>query len=201
MRLDYKCNQCETDSVELCKRYAEERKAKDRAKAISTIPASFLNTQRDLLPYPEKLDLALQWQFGPKGLLLWGGTGKGKSRIAWKVAEREILAGKTFRHVNSFELSKYPSLFMVDAGAAGKLGDELVSCNLLLLDDVFKAKPTERVEELLFSVVDERSEWCRPCIITLNDTGESLLSRLTPDRGPALIRRMREHCTSIKFDV
>jgi len=145
------------------------------------------------------MDAALKWQFGPRGLLLYGPTGCGKSRVAWEIARREVLSGRTFKCVNAFELSRYPSLLMMNGGEADSFARELASLDLLMLDDVFKAKPTERVEELLFAVIDERGQWERPCIITLNDTGETLSSRLSPDRGPALIRRLREYCQAIQF--
>ena len=177
-----------------------ERRAKDnREELLSRIPVAFRNTERSRLPHPEKLDAALQWKFGAMGLLLYGPTGCGKSRVAWEVAKREILSGRSLKCLNAFELSRYPSLFMSDSNSATAFADELVRAQLLLLDDVFKAKPTERVEELLFAVIDERGQWERPCIVTLNDTGDTLTSRLSADRGPALIRRMREYCQTIKF--
>ena len=166
---------------------------------MAQIPAAFQRTERGQLPLPLKLDGALEWKFGRRGLLLYGPSGLGKSRIAWEVAKREILSGKSFRHVNAFELARYPSLFMAAADAATKFSEALVVADLLLLDDVFKAKPTERIEELLFSTIDERSERELPCIITLNDSPDTLLARLSGDRGAALIRRLKEFCDRIAF--
>ncbi len=139
----------------------------------------------------------MRWKFGPKGLVLFGPTGCGKSRIIWQIAQREILAGRKIKCVSSFEITRYPSLFMAENDAAGKFAESLVKAELLLLDDVFKAKATERVEELLFSVIDERGIWERPTLVTVNDTGETLTARLSSDRGPALIRRLRDYCQQI----
>jgi hypothetical protein len=197
--LDVKCKRC----ADRMKQLDEECKARDReawrVEMLETVPKTFLKTEREKLPHPEKLDEAMAWKFGPQGLLLYGPTGCGKSRVAWEVAKREMLDGRTLKAVNAFELCRYPSLFMESGNEAGKFADSLVSAKLLLLDDVFKAKPTERVEELLFSVIDERGQWEKPCIVTLNDTGDSLTERLSSDRGPALIRRLREYCRTIQF--
>ena len=134
-----------------------------------------------------------------KGLLLYGSTGTGKSRCIWEVAKREVLAGRRVKWLNAYELSRYPSLLMLNGGEAEKFIAELVNADLLLLDDVFKTKLTERIEELLFAVIDERGAWERPCLVTLNDTGESLVGRLSQDRGAALIRRLRDYCIPIQF--
>jgi DNA replication protein DnaC len=197
--LDYKCGTCrDTQELRLKSDEAEQKECKRNA-ILAQIPSAFRATVRERLPQPEKMDAALNWQFGSLGLLLFGPTGCGKSRVAWEVAKREVLAGKSLKCVNAFELSRYPSLFMADATSAGAFADSLVNVDLLMLDDVFKAKPTERVEELLFAVIDERGQWEKPCIITLNDTGDTLTARLSADRGPALIRRLRDYCQTINF--
>jgi DNA replication protein DnaC len=197
--LDIHCDTCQKAADKKAEELFQEKHQMARDFLLSTIPSAFRNTIRARLPHPEKLDAALQWKFGPVGLLLYGPTGCGKSRVAWEVAKREVLASRKVKCVSSFELSRYPSLFMADSGAATAFADELAGVELLILDDVFKAKQTERVEELLFAVLDERGQWERPCIVTLNDTGETLTARLSSDRGPALIRRLREYCQSIQF--
>jgi len=194
-----KCEPCQDLAKCVDSRLEQQSKEDAKQRLIENIPMSFRTTVRNLLPKPERLDAALRWNYGSKGLLLYGPTGVGKSRIAWEVAKREVLAGRTIKCVNAFCLTRYPSLFMSGDGAAVAFSDELVKTDILILDDVFKAKPTERVEELLFSVIDERGAWDRPCLITLNDTGDSLVSRLSSDRGPALIRRLREYCIPIQF--
>jgi hypothetical protein len=196
---NFKCGTCLAE-IETVKAL-QKQDAYDRLKQqlLSSIPAAFRTTDRARLPYPAGLDRALRWTFGPTGLLLYGATGCGKSRIVWEVAKREIMNGRKVKAVNSFELLRYPSLFMAEPNAASEFAQSLVTAELLVLDDVFKAKTTERIEELLFAVIDERGMWERPCLITLNDTGETLQSRLTSDRGPALIRRLRDYCTAINI--
>lgn len=191
----------------VCRQCVEEEQEARHAKTLSffsdslqgIVPPSFLQTEASKLPKPEMLEKALQWRFGPIGLLLYGPTRSGKSRIAWEVAKREIRNRRKIRAVDSFDLMRYPALFMENGGAATRFAEELESADITLLDDVFKAKTTERVEELLFAIIDRRSCWQRPCIITLNDTGESLGQRFSQDRGPALIHRLREFCQPVGF--
>lgn len=197
--MDVKCKPCQKKHSDSVIGLERQLKEDNIAKSLEVIPTIFRKTERDKLPKPDKLDAALNWQFGPKGLLLYGPTGCGKSRVAWEVVKREILLGRNVRNLTALELSRYPSMLMADGQSASDFASKIIECTLLVMDDVFKAKPTERVEELLFSVIDERGQWERPCIVTLNDTGETLSSRLSTDRGPALIRRLREYCHSIQF--
>jgi DNA replication protein DnaC len=196
---NFKCPGC----LELIAEERKEMKAAVEAKRkeglLAKIPAAFRHTEKSKLPFPAAMDRAARWQFGPKGLLLHGETGSGKSRIIWEIAKREILAGRNVRAVSSFELVRYPSLWMMGSDAASQFAQDLVTAEILLLDDVFKAKATERIEELLFAVIDERGMWERPCLVTLNDTGETLKERLSTDRGPALVRRLKDYCTSINI--
>jgi len=195
----WKCAECaeaERKEVQESDREAQEE---DTLKRLEDVPTLFRGTDQRKLPFPEKLDAAFRWKFGPKGLLLHGRTGSGKSRIIWEVAKREIHNGRKLRSVAVHELFSYPALLMNDAKGAERFATELIRAPLLLLDDPFKTKPTERVEELLFCVIDERGQWERPCLVTMNDTGETLEVRLSIDRGPALIRRLREYCMAIQF--
>ena len=177
--MDIKCPAC----IEKERALAEEQAKAAQESRLSGVPAAFRRTMREKLPHPDKLDMALRWQFGPEGLLLYGPTGCGKSRVAWEIGKRELAAGRDFRCVDGFELSKYPALCMSDSESARKFAESLAHAQILMLDDVFKAKATERVEELLFGVIDERG----------------LVGRLSADRCPALIRRLREYCQTIQF--
>lgn len=191
--LDIRCDTCQSAWL------SKASSVPSREDALEVVPKTFRKTVRERLPHPEKLDMAMRWGYGPEGLLLYGPTGCGKSRVAWEIAKREISSGRRVKCVDGFELARYPAMFLNDSGKAQKFADELASVEILMLDDVFKAKATERVEELLFAVIDERGQWERPCIVTLNDTGETLTERLSSDRGPALIRRLRDYCQAIKF--
>ena len=198
--LDVTCPECDERQERRLQEEQQMRRDVERATSLDKIPKAFQLTVRELLPHPEFLDAVLRWQFGAKGLVMFGATGLGKSRCAWALAKREIEAGRDVQPIDALALSRYPAMLMADNNEAEKLSNRLATCELLLLDDPFKVKPTERVEELLFLAVDQRMQWQRPIIATLNDTGDTLLARLSSDRGPALIRRLRESCDVLNFN-
>ena len=150
----WKCPDCERSVAEKIAARKKSEIESSRNKFLDQVPVSFRRTERGKLPFPEKLDAALNWNFGSRGLLLFGPTGCGKSRVIWEVAKREIGKGIKVRCLSAYELIRYPAMFMAGDDAAGKFAEELVEAQLLLLDDVFKAKPTERIEELLFTVIE-----------------------------------------------
>jgi DNA replication protein DnaC len=162
-------------------------------------PADFRGTIPQNLPHPHHLEKTLAWRYGPRGLLLYGGTGKGKSRCAWEVMKREFYAGRTIESLNSMAGIAFASKYAASAGEAGKWIIRLITVDLLLLDDVFKSKFTDSFEGALFTIISQRTERQKPIIITSNDTGASLIERMSPDRGEPLVRRLREHCSPINF--
>lgn len=168
-----------------------------RWKAIC--PPEFIETDPAKLPAPRKLEEALKWEYGPIGLMLHGDTRKGKSRIAWQVARREFKAGKSIKALNASSGIRYAALYTQSTANAERWFDFAASCDLLILDDVFKVKLTEAFECALFGIICERTEHRRPFIVTMNDTGDTLLSRLSQDRGASMIERLREFCKIIRF--
>ncbi|HWQ93382.1 MAG TPA: hypothetical protein VN673_17055 [Clostridia bacterium] len=160
-------------------------------------PRAFLDTVRDKLPYPQMAWAATAWEYGPQGLLLHGKTGAGKSRVAWLVLKREWEAGRSLAHLNSSVGLTYAARYSADAQEVERWMQRLIRADLLLLDDIFKARLTDSLEAAIFTVILERTEAQRPILVTLNDTGETLLARLSPDRGEPLVRRLRESCRSI----
>ncbi len=160
-------------------------------------PPEYAATNRDRLPHPELLDQVLAWRFGPTGLLLHGETGTGKSRCAYALLRREHFDGRRVRAVSGFAMSAYPAKLMADSRKAADWLAECVRADVLLLDDVAKVKLSERVEEALFLIVEERTAHRRPIIATTNDDGASLAARLGDDRAEPLIRRLREFCQTI----
>ncbi|MHC1767689.1 MAG: hypothetical protein AB9869_25995 [Verrucomicrobiia bacterium] len=79
--------------------------------------------------------------------------------------------------------------------------DDIVNCNCLLLDDICKIKPTESILEVLHSVLDERLTANRTTILTTNLAGPELAKRWGEDFGPYIVRRLRDYCKCIDFDL
>jgi DNA replication protein DnaC len=194
------CPACSERHAEQDQRDASVRAGCYREESWKKIcPVIFQDTEAMRLPSPSKLDLALRWSYGRQGLLLYGASGRGKSRIAWAILKREFMAGKSVEVLDCTFGFQYSSKFAVSAGDASRWVGGLMTVDLLLLDDVLKVKLTDSVEQALFAIVNSRTERGLPIIVTTNDTGESLAARMSDDRGPALLRRLREFSTTISF--
>lgn len=162
-------------------------------------PAQFRDTDASKLPSPESVSRALEWQYGSIGLLLHGPTGTGKSRTAWLVLKKVYDQRKTFKVLNSLAGLEYASLYSQGAEKVEKWVGELVSVDVLFMDDIFKNKLTDSFEGIIFSILDRRIESGKPVILSANDTGTTLAGRMTEDRGEPLVRRLREFCLALRF--
>jgi DNA replication protein DnaC len=157
-------------------------------------------TVPDKLPNPRMLQNILSLdQSKRRGVFLHGPSRQGKSRCIWALAEREFMAGRTFAFVDGGFGLKYAAMFSKDATWVEKWIKDLISVDILLLDDVFKVKMTDSLEGTLFYVIDKRLENDRVTWWTTNDTPQTLASRLGADRGPALVERIKETCDAIAF--
>jgi hypothetical protein len=192
------CNSCadkrlaELDSVQ----------AKSRAQQWSELcPPAYRATEAYRLPSPTKLERVMRWNYGAKGLALIGPTGRGKSRCAWKLMEREFFAGRSVECLDAKFAMEYAGKMNLGASIAIEWIGGKMNAALLLLDDTLKVKlENSGAETALFAVIEERMANNRPIILTTQDTGETLRSRMSSDRGEATVRRLRECCEVITFD-
>jgi DNA replication protein DnaC len=194
------CPECSEKAAEReSRRTVEASKAVRSQRRKDMCPLQFLGTEPPKLPCQRGVQAVMRWEYGPKGLLLHGGTGQGKSRCAWLLLRREYEAGRSIASLNSASGLAYGAKFSDSASEAARWIERLTTIDLLLIDDVFKAKLTDSFESAVFTVINQRTERQRPMVVTLNDTGETLIERLSPDRGPAMLRRLREFCEPIAF--
>lgn len=169
----------------------------DRWKHIC--PPLYAQTEVHKLPHPSKHERVMRWTFGPKGLILIGATRTGKSRCAWSLLKREFLAGKSISVIHSGSGLEFSETYATGPDAASRWVHRHQCSDILLLDDAVKVKLTEAYEGALFTIINHRIEHLLPLICTLNDTGETLGERMSLDRGPALVERLREFCDTISF--
>lgn len=130
-----------------------------------------------------------------------GDTGSGKTRIAWTLLKRLIISAKkdlSFEWFDAIGFGHAISKHYRDEDAEHWL-EELGKKDLVFFDDLGKLKLTERAETELFGLIERRCAAELPIIATTNDTGDSLAARMTENRGPAMIRRLREFCQIIQF--
>lgn len=203
------CPKCGRDRVVLSDkhspgRYASEcrecEQARREQRFVRTCPPLYQESDVARLPQ-HKLRQALAWQYGPQGLILIGETGVCKTRIAWQLIRRVLVNDKrevsfTWFDAVGFghELAKH-----YHQEDAETWLEKITATELMFFDDLGKLKLTERAETELFGLIERRCAACLPMIVTTNDTGDSLAARMTENRGPAMIRRLREFCSTITF--
>jgi DNA replication protein DnaC len=195
-----RCPDCVAVEMDKQRKNNEAERAKKLVDRWFTIcPLAFRATVREMLPMPHLLDKALEWKYGKKGLLLYGVTGGGKSRIAWLVLKRECMEGRRVAALTAISGVDYAASFEHGATHAAVWLRQYRQCDVLLCDDLWKGKMTESWESCLFGLLNERCDKEKPFICTLNDTGDTLKERLSPDRAEPMLRRLRESCTAISF--
>lgn len=140
---------------------------------------------------PEVTKLVLGWVYGPKGLVLHGATGRGKTRLAYLLVRRLVLDGHS---VSAFDPLSFAHRVGETFGEyqGERFIREQQRVDVLMLDDLGKAKLTERAEAELFGLVEHRIAHFKPLIVTTNFVGDKLSDKLSEDRATPLVRRLRE---------
>ena len=142
----------------------------------------------------------MNWEFGSRGLILLGETGLGKSRVAWTLLKRVLIEDKprSFEWFDSISFGHKLAKHYHEENAESWL-ELIAEKEILFFDDLGKLKLTERAEVELFGLIEKRCANELPVMVTTNDTGDSLAARMSDNRGPAMIRRLREFCEPIQF--
>lgn len=178
-----------------------ECRLEERKKRFHELcPPLYLETDPTKLPMVE-FEKVMAWEYGPKGLIISGDTGKGKTRCAWLLMKKVILSKNLQFRVKAFDCVSFGRELAsrYRAETAEYWLDELGKIDIVFFDDLGKFKLTERVEAELFGIVEQRCANMKPIIATTNDDGESLVARMTDGRGSPLIRRLREFCDIVTF--
>ena len=168
----------------------QERARLDEFERIC--PPLYRDTDPLKLPCnPEVTKLVLGWVYGPKGLVLHGATGRGKTRLAYMLVRRLVLDG---RSVSAFDPLSFAHRVGETFGEyqGERFIREQQRVDVLMLDDLGKAKLTERAEAELFGLVEHRIANLKPLIVTTNFVGDKLSDKLSEDRATPLVRRLRE---------
>lgn len=199
-RFVHVCPDCsERHAAQGQQRAVVDASAARRTRWQSVCPPAYLATVPARLPLPHKLADVLAWRYGAHGLMLHGDTGLGKSRCAWLLMRREFIAFRSIRVLDCAAGIKYAAKFGDSTKAAAQWIDAACETDLLLLDDVFKAKLTDSFESALFAIIALRGEAGLPIVVTGNDDPHTLAARMTHDRSGPLIRRLAEMTMPIAF--
>lgn len=135
----------------------------------------------------------LDWPIdSQRGIALVGKTGRGKTRLMLKLYERYHMAGAKVEYVNAAIFGDTVGDYFSTSAAAGNAYlRRLETVPFLFLDDLGKAKLTERGEEALYRLVEVRKSKRRRTDFSANCKGSELEAKMTPDRGAPIIRRLR----------
>jgi len=145
-------------------------------------------------------------RLGNAGLLAWmmdntlssmwiqsAKSGRGKTRTCAHLAYRIIRAHAVkVRFIKASEAcSTYAALLGESNASAVRLKTGLIKADLLIIDDLGKGRLTPSGGELMFEILDRRTEANSRTWVTSNFSGAELESRLG-DYGPYIRRRLAE---------
>lgn len=135
------------------------------------------------------------------GMLLYGDPGKGKTYIAFCIANELINQMTPVIAISSIGLLNKIKLTYKKYGNEGEseIINSLKNASLLILDDLGAESGTGWAKEKIYEVIDSRYRDGKPIIITTNLTTSQLKNRLASDDGVyRTYDRIVEMCTQIE---
>lgn len=126
------------------------------------------------------------------GVMLLGDVGPGKTGFAAALTRLWVFCGKSVRWylVRSLNLAIRDTYSGRAEQTEGELVEALTTVDLLVLDDLGReGEASEHVLAVLHQVLDERTRWHRPTLVTTNLHGKGLAERY----GAAIADRLRQY--------
>ena len=108
----------------------------------------------------------------------------------FQILKREHYKGKSIHYTTGTGFAHR----LADLSKAKIEIDDCINADILFLDDLDKAKFTERVESSLMHVIEERNKRLKPIIFAVNASGKQLSDMFTENRSEPILRRLREFC-------
>lgn len=188
------CTECTLETQnKLEARAKAEREKEEAERAVMWIERSGIPKRyRDMTEFvPRNPSQNITWDFR-RSLIFSGGTGNGKTMLACYIALCGIrMYRKTARYTTHADMiSLIKSTWSSKIVSEEQIVSDLVSCDVLILDEIDKQPYTE----YLFRVLDGRYNEERPTIIIGNATGDQIKQVL----GEALVSRLRQQGAAFK---
>lgn len=134
----------------------------------------------------------------PKGLVLLGSSGAGKTLSLWAKARELERAGVKPVFLSAVEFARKLATAARDLDRA----EWLMQARVLIIDDLGKEKLTAAVAPLIWEVLDARHNHRRPTLISTRFRGREFVSRFSePVLGEDIRGRIAESCTVVQFGV
>lgn len=140
-----------------------------------------------------------------EGLYLSGGFGTGKTHLAAAICHEVIKQG--YQPIFGTMITLLERIKATyNSGAAEKtewqIIDHYINCDLLIIDDLGKERPTGWALEKLYGIINARYEDCRPIVITANYGINQIEKRLAGDNAEtagAIVSRLYEMCRGVSL--
>lgn len=131
-------------------------------------------------------------------LMFLGGVGTGKTHLACGIAREFIDQHKTAMYIRVADLiSMVRETWRPDSKESErKVYKKLLGLDLLILDEVGVQAGTENEQNILFSVINQRSEEMRPMILISNLTAPEVKTML----GDRSYSRVSENARAVPFN-
>jgi DNA replication protein DnaC len=196
----------ETSRCEPCQKKVDEEteriKERERVESIikyrqekSMIVPNLVKWDKSKAIYPELPNWI--WKNKDKSIFIAGPNRIGKSRALSATGDLSISKGiyKSVRYWKSTKLkNRLTRLATSDFDEAERFKEEMINCDLLIIDDIGKEKFTEFGGQLLFEIIDDRNDLEKPMWISSNFSGRELEEKLGDNYGPAVVGRLKECC-------
>ena len=195
-----RCNACAANRVAIDKDALWRRKQEEKTRRWEDVcPPIYRDTTPSRVA-KGRMAAVLGFKFGPRGVLIHGPPDTQKTRCAFLILARLWEEGRSVRALNAVDFGiEGPSRMARGLDRFEEWAGALERVDALLFDDLGKGKMTDRAEEILYRIIEHRTANRLPLIVTTNDTPETLMQRLSPDRGPAIVRRLMEFCEAVCF--
>jgi len=137
-----------------------------------------------------------------EGLYLSGGFGTGKTHLAAAVCHEVIRQG--YQPIFGTMITLLERIKATYSGVEEterQIIDRYINCDLLIVDDLGKERPTSWALEKLYEIINARYEDCRPVVITSNYDIKRLEERLAvgdnAETAGAIASRLYEICRGV----
>lgn len=173
----------------------------DRLEVFNRIcPPLYQNTDPALLSAYSRSILTLPYPKNGQGALFMGKTRTGKTRTAWLLAQKWFTTA--YRSLMWYNGGSFARAVADNygRGTATEWHEDLKKTDIVLLDDIFKTRLTDAVQDALFSVVEDRMAYRLPTILTLNSDAHGLSGVISDDFFAPLVGRLNECCETYLFE-